>query len=173
MDFKAEIKIEIAELTALADQVQLTVIDAAAVEIGFNVLKMAMIYLENQVYTRPNAQVTADKMPYVPEPTGALWNSGYLRNFTKKLPSGYPREEDAMTAAKAKNPEVQFGKVPRGPTRLGHVQVIFTVEYGIFIEMGTAFGMVARPYLAPAMDEVGAKADQFIKAKLLAAGFTR
>jgi len=110
-------------------------------------------------------------MGSVPEPTGALWNSGYLRTFTGELPPGVKDEAEAMSAAKSKNSEVKFGQAPPGPARLGQVQVLFAVEYAIYVEMGTILGMVARPYLQPAATATQEFATKFVRAKLLEAGF--
>lgn len=172
MAFGGSVKVEKNVLPDLSKKAARVVIDAAAREIGAEVLRRAMVYLERQVYTRPNIQVTADKMDSVLEPTGALWNSGYMRTFTGELPPGTKTEEEAMSSAKAKNPEVVFGQAPPGPARLGQAQVLFAVEYGLYVEMGTILGMVARPYLRPAADEVQAFAERFVVAKLREAGFS-
>lgn len=172
MAFDASVRVEENRLPELAKTAGLSVVDAAARELAFEVLRRAMVYLEQQVYTRPNAQVTAEKIGAVPEPTGALINSGYVRTFTGDLPPGAKSEEDALSAAKAKNPEVAFGQAPPGPAKLGQVQILFAVEYGLYVEMGTMLGMVARPFLVPAATEVQAFAESFVLAKLREAGFS-
>lgn len=171
LSFSASVKVESKALAKLAGLAERTIIDESARELGFEVLRRALIYLEQQVYTRPNIQVTADKMNSVKEPTGALWNSGYLRTYTGELPPGAKNESEALSSAKAKSPEVKFGQAPPGPARLGQAQVLFAVEYAIYVEMGTILGMVARHYLIPAAEEVSAFAEQFIMAKLKAGGF--
>lgn len=170
MSYGASVRITKNRLPELTDKARL-VVDEAARELAFEVLQRALVYLEQQVYTRPNAQVTTDKMDTVPEPTGALWNSGYLRTYTGELPPGAKSEEEAMSSAKAKNAQVTFGQAPPGPARLGQAQVLFAVEYGLYVEMGTILGMVARPYLRPAAEEVSQFATKFVRAKLLEAGF--
>ena len=169
--FKAGLEVNVQRLSTLARTVGLEVIDAAARELAFEVLQRAMVYLENQVYTRPNAVVSGDKLGTVPEPTGALWNSGYVRSFTGEVPPGCQTESQAMSAARSRMGEVVFGQAPPGPSRLGQAQVLFAVEYGLYVEMGTIF-MAARPYLAPAANEVQAFAERFVRAKLLEAGFS-
>lgn len=172
MAYNATVKVEKNVLPALAKKAGLEIVDAAAREIAVEVLRRAMVYLERQVYTRPNIQVTPEKMDYVDEPTGALVNSGYVRTFTGELPPGTKNEQEAESAAKAKSAEVVFGQVPPGPARLGQAQVLFAVEYGLYVEMGTILGMVARPYLRPAADEVQVFAGNFVRAKLREAGFS-
>lgn len=169
---EASVKVEKNDLPDLSNKVARKVIDEAAREIAFEVLRRAMVLLEQQVYTRPNVQVTAEKMPYVEEPTGALINSGYVRTFTGELPPGAKSEADAMTSSKAKNPDVVFGQAPPGPMRLGQAQVLFAVEYGLYVEMGTILGMVARPYLRPAAEGMQDLALPFVRAKLIEAGFS-
>lgn len=171
MSYEAHVRVERNNLPKLSAEAPQKVIDAAARELAFEVLQRALIYLEQQVYTRPNAQVTSEKMAIVPEPTGALGNSGYVRTFTGELPPGCPSEEEAMSAAQSKHPDVVFGSVPPGPAKLGQAQVLFSVEYGLYVEMGTVLGMVARPYLGPAADETQEFAIDFLRAKLLEAGF--
>lgn len=170
--FKAGVQVEVDKLTAIRQKAALEIVDEAAREIAFEVLRRAIVYLEQQVYTRPNVQVTAEKMGIVPEPTGALMNSGYVRTFTGKLPPGCKDEAEATSSAKAKNPDVVFGQAPPGPARLGQAQVLFAVEYGLYVEMGTILGMVARPYLGRAAEEVQEFAGRFVRAKLKEAGFT-
>jgi len=169
---RTAVTVEKNELPALAKKAAREIVDAAAREIAGEVLQRSMVYLERQVYTRPNVQVTADKMGTVDEPTGALVNSGYVRTFTGELPAGAPDEAAAMSSARAKNEDVVFGQAPPGPVRLGQAQVLFAVEYGLYVEMGTILGMVDRPYLRPAADEVQLFARDFVVAKLREAGFS-
>ena len=171
MAFGASVTVEKNDLPKLGNEAARIVVDAAVREIAFEVLKSSMVYLERQVYTRPNVQVTSDKMNTVPEPTGALMNSGYVRSFTGELPVGCPSEQEAMSSAKSKSSEIEFGQAPPGPSRLGQAQVLFAVEYGLYVEMGTILGMVARPYLRPAAEQAQDFAEQFIRAKLVEAGF--
>ncbi|MEQ1761559.1 MAG: hypothetical protein ABL984_00300 [Pyrinomonadaceae bacterium] len=172
MSFGASVSVEKNKLPELAKIAAREIVDAAARELGFEVLRRAMVYLEQQVYTRPNVQVTSEKMGSTPEPTGALVNSGYLRTFTGELPIGAKSEADALSSASSKNSEVTFGQAPPGPARLGQVQVLFAVEYGLYVEMGTILGMVARPFLRPAAEEVEVFAAKFVTAKLREAGFS-
>lgn len=169
--FRAGVQVEVEKLRAMALRAAREVVDEAAREIAFEVLQRAIVYLEQQVYTRPNIQVTADKMGVVAEPTGALMNSGYVRSFTGELPPGCKSEAEATSAAKAKNPGVVFGQAPPGPSRLGHAQILFAVEYALYVEMGTILGMVARPYLGRAASEAQEFAEKFVRAKLKEAGF--
>ena len=97
--FKAGVTVEVDKLKAIGRGAALEIVDEAAREIAFEVLQRALVYLEQQVYTRPNVQVTANKMGVVPEPTGALFNSGYVRTFTGRLPPGCPDEAEATSAA--------------------------------------------------------------------------
>lgn len=159
-------------LPGMATKAARHIVDAAARELAFEVLLRALIYLEQQVYTRPNAQVFGSKMGTVPEPTGALYNSGYVRTFDGSLPPGIKSEAEAQAAARAKNPDVTFGQAPPGPSKLGQVQVLFAVEYGLAVEMGTLLGMVPRPFLVPAATEMQAVAERFVLAKLREAGFS-
>lgn len=172
MSYGASVRVEKNRLPEMGLKAGREIIDASARELAFEVLRRAMVYLEQQVYTRPNVQVTSEKMAYVPEPTGALINSGYVRTFTGELPPGAKNETDALSSAKAKNSEVTFGQAPPGPARLGQAQVLFAVEYGLYVEMGTILGLVARPYLRPAAEEVSVFATKFVTAKLKEAGFS-
>lgn len=171
MSFAGDVHIETDKLKALRNLVALEVIDKSAREIGFEVLRRALVYLEQQVYTRPNVQVTAEKMPYVPEPTGALWNSGYLRTYTGELPPGAKTEAEATSSARAKNKEVVLGQSPPGPSRLGQVQVLFAVEYAIYVEMGTVWGMLPRSYLVRSAEEVQEFVEDYVVGRLRMAGF--
>lgn len=169
--FRAALEVDVRKLSQIARAAGMKVVDAAARELAFEVLRRAMVYLENQVYTRPNVVVSGDKIGTVPEPTGALWNSGYVRSFTGEVPQGCQTESQAMSAARSRNQEVVFGQAPPGPARLGQAQVLFAVEYGLYVEMGTIF-MAARPFLAPAANEVQGFAERFVRAKLIEAGFS-
>ena len=166
----AKVVIDTVKLDSLAQAGAAKAIDAAARELGFMVLQYAQLKLTELVYTRPNIVVTASKMKTVPEPTGALINSGYLRTFTGKLPLGCKNEAEAESAARSKNAEVKFGSATPGPARLGQAQVLFAVEYGLYVEMGT-HRMAARHFLIPAAEQAQGIAEQFILAKLREAGF--
>lgn len=166
------VRIEYNHLGKLSGSVALHVIDKSAREIAFEVLRRAIIYLERQVYTRPNSQVSADEMSRVLEPTGALWNSGYVKSYTGELPAGCKSQQEAESSASSKNPAIMFGQAPPGPSRLGIAQVLFAVEYALFVEMGTVTGMIARPYLVPSVEEVRPLAIAFVKTRLLEAGFS-
>src|SRR5690606_22969679 len=125
--FRAAVEVDAGKLSKIAREAGMKIVDEAAREIACEVLQRAMIYLENQVYTRPNVVVSGEKVQTVPEPTGALWNSGYVRSFTGKVPPGCQTESEAMSASRAKNHEVTFGQAPPGPARLGQAQVLFAV----------------------------------------------
>lgn len=168
----ASVKVTKNELPKMARTAAAEIVDAAAREIAVGVLQRAMVNLERQVYTRPNIQVTASRVEEVPEPTGALGNSGYIRTFGGKLPAGVKSEQEAMSAARSSNSDITFGQAPPGPQRLGQVQVLFAVYYGLYVEMGTVLGMLPRPYLRPAADEFQGFAKDFVLAKLRKAGFT-
>lgn len=172
MGFGASVRVEKNKLPEMGRTAGREIIDAAARELAFEVLRRSLVYLEQQVYTRPNVQVTSNKMATTPEPTGALANSGYVRTYTGELPPGAKSEEEAMSSSRSKNPAVVFGQAPPGPARLGQAQVLFAVEYGLYVEMGTILGLVARPYLRPATDEVSVFATKFVTAKLKEAGFS-
>lgn len=167
----ANVTVDVSKLVDLSNSAALDIVDAAARELAFAVLQQADNYLEQQVYTRPNVQVTAEKMGHVPEPTGALWNSGYVRSFTGELPPGCRSEQEALSAAQSKNGDVTFGQAPPGPAKLGHAQVLYAVEYALYVEMGTVLGMVPRPYLEPAAANIQSMAEKFVVAKLKQAGF--
>jgi len=169
--FRSGVSIDIDKLGALGDDAAMEIVDAAARELAFEVLQRAVGHLERQVYTRPNVVVTADKMATAREPTGALWNSGYVRTYTGQLPPGCPDEATATSAAKAKNPDVAFGQAPPGPARLGQAQVLFAAIYAFKVEHGTLTGIVPRPFLAPAAWEVQEFAEPFVRAQLRRAGF--
>jgi hypothetical protein len=172
LSYVSSVKVELKKLDHLSNTIAKTVIDASARELAVEVLRRSMVFLEQQVYTRPNAQVTSEKTSTTPEPTGAMMNSGYIRTFTGELPVGAKDEKAAMSSARSKNANVTFGQAPPGPHRLGQAQVLFAVEYALYVEMGTILGMVARPYLRPAADEVQQFAERFVIAKLKAAGFS-
>lgn len=169
--FSGAVTVEVDKLNSLGNDAALKIVDAAARELGVELLGRAITYLERLVYTRPNSVVTSDKMDTAPEPTGALMNSGYLKTFTGELPPGAKSQQEAESAARASSSEVVFGQAPPGPSRLGQVQVLFAVEYGLYVEMGTVF-MAARPFLQPSADEVSQFAEKFVKAKLIEAGFS-
>lgn len=166
----AHVTIDTGALDELAKGKALQAIDAAARELGAGVLESSLNYLTESVYTRPNIVVTAEKMKYVPEPTGALRASGYMRTFLGALPPGVKNEAEAESSARASNGEVKFGTAPPGPARLGQCQVLFAVEYGIYVEMGT-HRMAARHYLIPSAEAFQGFAESFILAKLREAGF--
>jgi hypothetical protein len=171
MAFGSSVKVEKNDLPKLSSVASLEIVDAAAREIAFEVLRASWVYLDRLVYTRPNIQVTSEKMDKVPEPTGGLRNSGYVRSFTGELPLGCPNETEAMSSSKSKNPDITYGQAPPGPARLGQAQVLFAAEYGLYVEMGTILGMIARPYLAPAVNGMQDVAEKFVMAKLKEAGF--
>lgn len=169
--FSIRVNIDTAKLDKFAEEARMSVIDETARELAAEVLARAIENLEEKVYTRPNEQVEADRVSLVPEPTGALINSGYLRTFTGKLPDGVKSQAEAEAAAKAKQSGVTFGQSPPGPSRLGVAQILFATEYAIIVEMGSIRGMVARPYLEPALRSIRPLVADFAKAKFIKAGF--
>jgi hypothetical protein len=165
MAWNSHVRVEIERLEQLPEEARWAV-DRAAKELAFEVLRRALVYLERQVYTRPNVVVTADRLDEVPEPTGALWNSGYVRTYDGKLPVGARSQEEAESSARARNPQIEFGQAPPGPARPGQAQVLFAVHYALYVEMGTILGLPARPFLRPAAQEVQQFAERFVRQRL-------
>lgn len=170
MRVQSSFQVDLGDFKHLAEEAG-TIIDECARELGFELIRRALVYLEQEVYTRPNSVVGADRIATVPEPTGALFNAWYMRTYTGELPDGCQSEAEAESAAKAKNPDVVLGQSPPGPARLGYVQVLFAVEHAIYVEMGTILGMPARPYLGRAAQEVQGLVGPFFAERLKEAGF--
>lgn len=81
---------------------------------------------------------------------GALQNSIYTRTF----------DEDPLPAS-LPGPASRRVKLPR-PTNNKHVIVGPSVEYGLYIEMGTK-NMGAQPYLSPAVRAIKQQFDREVK----------
>lgn len=168
--FTSRVTVDTKKLRAIVDAAPIEVVDAAARELGAEMLKCALQHLDRQVYTRPNLVVTMEKMETATELTGALWNSGYLVTHSGDLPAGAQSESEAEAAARGKNPGVEFGTAPPGPDRAGQAQVLFAVEYALKVELGSA-KVAARPYLQPARDEVQGLVTEVVQDKMRDAGF--
>lgn len=158
--YDIKITVDTSKLEKIRREASEKIIDATAREAAFEILRRADMYLDKQVYTRPNVQVTADRMDVVPEPTGALRNSGYVDTYTKNpLPPDVNDENEAIRKASKLRKNLDPGIPPEPPTQPGQVRVVFATEYAYVVEMGNSKGMVPRPYLAPAVLEVS----QFIE----------